>query len=125
MGSGPRRWREGIRYKPARARHFHRSRRVGAARPLRRETSDVLVAFEILSPSTAERDLRWKRTAYTSLPTLTHYVVIAQDAVDIVVFARAAGFAERHLRSLADTLELPALGISLPLAEIYRDTDLR
>ena len=99
----------------------------GSARrdPYRRETSDVLVAFEILSPSTAERDLRWKRTAYTSLPSLTHYVVIAQDAVDIVVFARGAGFAERHLRSLADTLELPALGISLPLAEIYRDTDLR
>ena len=99
----------------------------GSARrdPYGRETSEVLVAFEILSPSTAERDLRWKRTAYTSLPSLTHYVVIAQDAVDIVVFARDAGFAERRLRSLADSLELPALGISLPLAEIYRDTDLR
>ena len=99
----------------------------GSARrdPYGRETSEVLVAFEILSPSTAERDLRWKRTAYTSLPSLTHYVVIAQDAADIVVFARDAGFAERRLRSLADTLELPALGISLPLAEIYRDTDLR
>jgi Uma2 family endonuclease len=99
----------------------------GSARrdPYGRETSDVLVAFEILSPSTAERDLRWKRTAYTSLPSLTHYVVIAQDAVEVVVFARDAGFAERRLRSLADTLELPALGISLPLAEIYRDTDLR
>ena len=87
--------------------------------------ANVLVAFEILSPSTAERDLRWKRTAYTSLPSLTHYVVIAQDAVEVVVFARDAGFAERRLRSLADSLELPALGISLPLAEIYRDTDLR
>jgi Uma2 family endonuclease len=99
----------------------------GSARldPYGRETSDVLVAFEILSPSTAERDLRWKRTAYTSLPSLTHYVVIAQDAVEVVVFARDAGFAERRLRSLGDSLELPALGISLPLAEIYRDTDLR
>ena len=93
--------------------------------PIAGRRRDVLVAFEILSPSTAERDLRWKRTAYTSLPSLTHYVVIAQDAVDVVVFARDAGFAERRLRSLADTLELPALGISLPLAEIYRDTDLR
>ena len=93
--------------------------------PYSKETRDVLVAFEILSPSTAERDLRWKRTAYTSLPSLTHYVVIAQDAVEVVVFARDAGFAERRLRSLGDSLELPALGISLPLAEIYRDTDLR
>jgi Uma2 family endonuclease len=93
--------------------------------PYSKETRDVLVAFEILSPSTAERDLRWKRTAYTSLPSLTHYVVIAQDAVEVVVFARDAGFAEQRLRSLGDSLELPALGISLPLAEIYRDTDLR
>ena len=92
--------------------------------PYSRETRDVLVAFEILSPSTAERDLHWKRTAYTSLPSLTHYVVIAQDAVDVVVFAREWGFAERHLRSLNDSLEMPGLGISLPLAEIYRDTGL-
>jgi Uma2 family endonuclease len=92
--------------------------------PYSRETRDVLAAVEILSPSTVERDLRWKRTAYTSLPSLTHYVVIAQDAVDVVVFARETGFAERHFRSLSEALELPALGIALLLAEIYRDTGL-
>jgi len=96
-----------------------------SADPQGRDRNDIVVAFEILSPSTADRDLRWKRTAYTSLPSLTHYVVIAQDAVDIVVFAREAGFAEQRLRSLDQSLELPALGISLPLAEIYRDIDLR
>ena len=47
---------------------------------LERDRNDVIVALEILSPSTRDRDLRWKRTAYTSLPSLTHYVVIAQDA---------------------------------------------
>ena len=83
-----------------------------------------LPTFEILSPSTAERDLRWKRVAYTSLSSLTHYIVIAQDAVDVVVFARDSGFAERRYTSLGDLLELPALGISLPLSEIYRDTGL-
>ena len=99
----------------------------GAARhdPYGRETSNVIATFEILSPSTADRDLRWKRTAYTSLPTLAHYVVIAQDTVDVVVFARDNGFAARHIRSLGDSMELPALGISLPLAEIYRDTGLK
>jgi Uma2 family endonuclease len=91
---------------------------------LERDRNDVIVAFEILSPSTRDRDLRWKRTAYTGLASLTHYVVIAQDTVDIVVFARDAGFAERHLRSIEESLELHALGISLPLAEIYRDTGL-
>jgi Uma2 family endonuclease len=92
--------------------------------PYGRHTRNVLVALEILSPSTAERDLRWKRAAYTGLSSLTHYVVIAQDTVDVVVFARDAGFAEYRLRSLTDSVEVPALGILLPLLEIYHDTGL-
>jgi Uma2 family endonuclease len=56
--------------------------------PQGRDRSDVIVAFEVLSPSTKARDLRWKRTAYTSLASLTHYIVIAQDAMEVVVFAR-------------------------------------
>jgi Uma2 family endonuclease len=92
--------------------------------PFGRQTRDAIVIFEILSPSTAERDLRWKRTAYTTLPSLSHYVVTAQDAVEVVIFARDAGFAERRLRLFSDSLELPALGISLPLSEIYWDTGL-
>jgi Uma2 family endonuclease len=99
----------------------------GAARrdPYGRETREVLAAIEILSPSTQDRDLRWKRTAYANLPSLTHYIVVAQDAIDVVVFARETGFAERRFRSLRDTIELPALGVSLPLSEIYRDTGLK
>jgi Uma2 family endonuclease len=95
-----------------------------SADPAQRDTGEMIAAFEILSPSPADRDLRWKRTAYTSLPSLTHYIVVAQDAVDVVVFARDTGFAERRYRSLSDTIELPALGILLPLSEIYRDTGL-
>jgi len=48
----------------------------------------VIVAFEVLSPSTEGRDLRWKRTAYTSLPSLTHYIAIALDAVEVIVCPR-------------------------------------
>ena len=92
--------------------------------PRERHTSRVIVAFEILSPLTEGRDLRWKRTAYTSLPSLTHYIVIAQDAVEVIVFARDAGFAEERIRSVGKAIELRSLGISLPVAEIYRDTRL-
>jgi Uma2 family endonuclease len=89
-----------------------------------RECDDPIVAIEVLSESTAERDLGWKRRAYASLPSLMFYVVIAQDAAEIVVYARAVNFAEQRLESLDATLELASLGISLPLAEIYQDTDL-
>jgi Uma2 family endonuclease len=91
--------------------------------PFARECDDVLATFEILSPSTADRDMRWKRTAYASLASLSHYVIVAQDTIDVVVFARNAGLAERHL-SVGDTLDLPAPGVSVPIAEIYRDTGL-
>jgi Uma2 family endonuclease len=99
--------------------------RTGASLDLQgRDRSDALVAFEVLSPSTEDRDLRWKRTAYTSLASLTHYIVIAQDAVEGVVFVRDNGFAEKRLRSFNDSVEVSTLGISLPLAEIYRGTGL-
>jgi Uma2 family endonuclease len=90
----------------------------------RRDRSDVIVAFEVLSPSTEGRDLGWKRRAYTSLSSLTHYIAISQDAVDVVVFARDDDFAEKRIRSIDKVIELRPLGISLPVAEIYRDTGL-
>ncbi len=89
-----------------------------------RECDDMLVAFEILSPSTVERDLRWKRAAYAGMPTLTNYIVVAQDRVEVVVFARDQGFEELRLRSIDDNVILPKFGVTLPLADIYRGTGL-
>jgi hypothetical protein len=42
----------------------------------------------------------------------------------VVVFARNDDFAERRVRSIDEVIELGSLGVSLPLAEIYRDTGL-
>jgi Uma2 family endonuclease len=85
---------------------------------------DMIVAFEVLSPSTAKRDLRWKRKAYASLPSLEHYVVIAQDKAEVLTHDRPNGFAERLLRGMGVSVELTAIGITLPLTDIYRDTDI-
>ncbi len=92
-----------------------------------RDCDDMIVAFEVLSPSTAKRDLRWKRTAYASLPTLRQYVVVAQDAVDILGFDReagAGGFSERRFTRIDDDLDLPAIGVRARLSEIYRGLGL-
>lgn len=84
----------------------------------------MIVAFEVLSPSTRYRDLGWKRTAYPKIPSLTHYIVIAQDAVEVIMFARDKSFAGRRMSSLDDAIDLYSLGVSLPLARIYRDINL-
>jgi Uma2 family endonuclease len=83
---------------------------------------DMIVAFEVLSPSTAKRDLRWKRKAYGGLPSLEHYVVIAQDRAEVLTYDRANGFAERLLCERGVSVELTAVDITLPLTDIYRDT---
>ncbi|CCJ08405.1 Uma2 family endonuclease [Methylocystis sp. SC2] len=88
------------------------------------ECNDMIVAFEVLSPSTANKDLRWKRKAYATLPSLLQYVVIAQDAVEVVSFDRANGFAERRFEAAESELDLPVIGARLPLRDIYRGTGL-
>jgi Uma2 family endonuclease len=90
--------------------------------PMSRECDDMIVAFEVLSQSTSTRDLRWKRAAYTGLASLTHYVVVAQDSLDVVVFARDLGFEERRLDAIDHVLNLPSLGVALALSDFYRDT---
>jgi Uma2 family endonuclease len=88
-----------------------------------RDTDEASVLFEIISPSTVSRDLIWKRAAYTSMPALTHYVVVAQDAVEVVVFAHETGFEEQRFKSRSDVIRFPDLAVVLPLSEIYRDID--
>jgi Uma2 family endonuclease len=90
------------------------------------ECDDMIIAFEVLSPSSVKRDLRWKRAAYATLPTLRQYVVIAQDSVDVLSLFREAGgepFGERRFQRRDETLDLPAIGARADLREIYRDLD--
>lgn len=85
---------------------------------------NMMVAFEVLSPSTADKDRRWKRKAYATLPTLSQYVVVAQDAVEVVSYDRKNDFAERRFETADAGLDLPVIGARLSLREIYRATGL-
>jgi Uma2 family endonuclease len=86
---------------------------------------DAIVAFEVLSPSSADHDLRWKRKAYARLASVQHYVVVAQDAAEIVVYERRNNFAERNIEGIEQMLCLSALGVEIALADIYRNTGIR
>ena len=84
-------------------------------------TSPVLAA-EVLSPSTAAVDLGDKAAEYLQLPSLAAYLVLAQDEVKAWTWVR-----EKHgFRSGPDVIvgadkiiPIAALGLSLPLADIY------
>ncbi len=86
----------------------------GAARTLR----DAVVLFEVTSEDSAVIDRGDKRAEYAGVPGVRQYVVLEQTATAAVVFIRTAqGWTERHAGT---ELPLPALGITLPLAAVYR-----
>ena len=89
-----------------------------------RASDDALVLFEVLSPSNAKADQVWRRKVYASVPNCQHYVIVSLKAVEVTAYDRASRGKGRSLTRLADSLSLPALGVSMPVAEIYRWTPL-
>ena len=76
--------------------------------------------FEILSPATELADRTDKRRDYQRLASLRHYVLIAQDEPRVEIYSRRGqGWRFEELEGRDATLTVGALGIELPLAEIY------
>ena len=87
-------------------------------------TDDALVLFEVLSKSNNKADQAWRRRVYASVPNCQHYVTISLKSAEAVAYDRAANWKARHISGSSASLELPALGITLPLTDIYRWTPL-
>ena len=87
-------------------------------------TDDALVLFEVLSRSNTKADQAWRRKVYASVPNCQHYISVSLKAVEVVAYDRDTSWEKRSVSSLGDGLDLPALGLSIPLATIYRWTPL-
>jgi Uma2 family endonuclease len=85
-------------------------------------TEDALVLFEVLSRSNTKADQAWRRRVYASVPNCQHYVTVSLKAAEVVVYDRATGWNKRTFSSFHGTLDLPAIGFTMPIAEIYLDT---
>jgi Uma2 family endonuclease len=85
-------------------------------------TTNPIIAFEVLSPSSEGDDEGDKRTDFQSLPALQAYVLVAQDERRVRVFRRAAPGARRGEADIfrdGDRFELPMLTSSIAVAEVY------
>jgi Uma2 family endonuclease len=98
---------------------------VEAASPdLKARTSEAPIFIaEVLSPSTRSADLTKKPAEYGELTSLQTYAVFSQDEPKVWVWQRRkAEFPEKpeHLEGRDAKLEIPALGATVALADIYR-----
>lgn len=79
---------------------------------------------EVLSPSTQQLDLNIKPAEYMSLASLEAYIVASQDAPQCWVWLRGPDrrFPELPLeiQGMDEEIDVVALGVSIPIVEIYR-----
>jgi Uma2 family endonuclease len=84
------------------------------------------VLIEILSPSTREYDRGGKFKLYRDIPTLREYILVDTAAINVEAFRLNSSkhWELEEYTSLSQTLEIPAISISIPLALIYATTKL-
>lgn len=88
-------------------------------------TAPVLVA-EVTSPSSIQYDLGDKASEYLSLPSLLNYLVLAHDQPQVWTwFKTTKGISQKPTisKGLNAVVQIAALGIELPLSEIYAGFD--
>jgi len=84
------------------------------------EIPNPTIIVEVLSPSTAKRDLADKLTGYFSLPTVQHYLVIDPAEREIIWHRRAAGTAlEPPLTLREGSFKLDPPGIEIAVADVF------
>jgi Uma2 family endonuclease len=84
----------------------------------------ILIA-EVLSPSSSSYDRNAKRALYRLIPTLEHYLVVSQTRAMVEVDSRVdQGWSTAHVIGANAAVELPRLGVVIPMAAIYEDTEL-
>jgi Uma2 family endonuclease len=85
-----------------------------------------VLIVDVLSPSTAEYDRTTKFENYQKIPSLRHYLLISQSAWIVEWFRRdeAGQWIYTLLTGPDATLEIPDMGLVLPLRELYEDTDV-
>ena len=82
------------------------------------------VIVEVLSKSTRRWDENEKRDAYLTIQTLSAYLMIEPAMPRVIAYERDGDhFALRQYDGLDAEVPLPAVGITIPLAELYERVD--
>ena len=79
------------------------------------------VLIEVLSPSTESDDRGPKLDCYKTLASVQAVILVAQDEPHVTVHERGADGSWSVASHAAGTVELAAIGCSLPLIEVYED----
>ena len=94
--------------------------------PLDRSATSISnpnVLVEIVSPGSEGRDRVEKWNVCKKLASLQHYLIVSRDTALVEIYDRVGIVwpEVRRIEGLDGVVTLPALDLSVPMAEIYRD----
>ena len=82
---------------------------------------EPLIAVEVLSPSTARKDLTVKLAGYFDVPTIDHYVIADWEACELIHYRRAGNDISRPAILSSGVLLLDPPGIEIAITDVFRD----
>ena len=85
------------------------------------KASDPRVVAEVLSPSTRDFDAFAKLAEYQAVPTISHVLLVEPNAAEVALWSRndEGGWIASRTEGLESVVELPTIGVTLPMSEIY------
>jgi Uma2 family endonuclease len=86
----------------------------------------VVVVFEVLSPTSGRTDRIDELVEYRAVPSIRRYVILEHTGIGMTVHARTNGDDPWTTTALTagDILSMPEIGIDVPVAELYEDTEI-
>jgi Uma2 family endonuclease len=93
------------------------------ARPKDRTVKAPAFVVEVLSPSTTTIDLGDKAGEYLGLSSVVAYLVLSQDEIKGWLYLRGITTGPEVIGGEEKSISVPALGIDLPLSEVYADVE--
>jgi Uma2 family endonuclease len=87
---------------------------------------DVVVVFEVLNPTSGRADRFDKVIEYRAVASIRRYIIVECRFVGLTVFHRGHGTEDWTAMVLtgSDTLRMPEIGIEVPVADIYAETEM-
>jgi len=88
-------------------------------------TPNVIVVFEVISPTSGRTDRIVKVREYAAVPSILRYVIVESASVGLTVLERPAGAEKWTVTTLIadDILPWPEIGIEIPAIELYEGVD--
>lgn len=88
-------------------------------------TPNVVVVFEVISPTSGRTDRIVKVREYAAVPSILRYIIVESASIGLTVLERERGDQKWTVTTLMadDTLSMPEIGVEIPIAELYEGVE--